>query len=51
MKTLIASVLVVQVVTFITLGVIFIARGDTRLGIAQLLLAAVQAVVYSGGVK
>lgn len=41
-------VLSVQVFTFIILGVYFLGIGDWRLGVAQLLLAAVQAVIYSG---
>lgn len=41
-------VLIVQVTTFVVLGAAFLAAGDWRLGTAQLLLAAVQAVVYSG---
>jgi hypothetical protein len=51
MRTLLAGVLVVQIATFVALGAAFCARGDVRLGVAQLLLAAVQAVVYSGGVR
>lgn len=38
---------VVQVTTFIALGCLLLAAGEWRLGAAQLLLAAVQAVVYS----
>lgn len=41
-------VLVIQVVTFVWLGALFFQRGDWRLGTAQLLLAVVQAVIYSG---
>jgi uncharacterized membrane protein len=44
----IALVLGVQVVTFLALGIAFAAAGQWRLGTAQLLLAAVQTVVYSG---
>lgn len=44
MKT---ALLVVQVGTFLALGAVFCAEGQTRLGVAQLLLAAVQAVIYS----
>lgn len=40
------TILVVQVVTFIALGFWLIGVGDYRLGIAQLLLAAVQTVIY-----
>lgn len=43
-------VLTIQVATFIILGAMFIASGQTRLGIAQVLLAAVQAVIYTGRV-
>ncbi len=43
-----AVVLVVQVATFVALGAAFLAEGQWRLGTAQLLLAAVQAVVYGG---
>lgn len=45
------AVLIVQEVTFVVLGGAFIAAGQIRLGIAQMLLAAVQAVIYSGGLK
>lgn len=48
---ILVALLGVQIVTFLGLGVLFLAHGQTRLGIAQLLLAAVQAVIYSGGVK
>lgn len=50
MKLFLAAVLIVQVLTFIVLGIIFTARGDWRVGSAQLLLAAVQGIVYSTGV-
>lgn len=42
------AILAVQVATFLALGVYFLAAGDWRLGTAQLLLAAVQGVIYSG---
>jgi hypothetical protein len=42
-------ILGLQVATFAALGTWFIATGSVRLGIAQLLLAVVQAVIYSGG--
>lgn len=41
-------ILTVQVATFGALGFYFISEGQGRLGIAQLLLAVVQAVIYSG---
>lgn len=41
-------VLGIQVGTFIAFGAWFIADGQMRLGAAQLLLAAVQVVIYSG---
>jgi hypothetical protein len=41
-------VLVVQVATFVYLGMRFLGLGDWRLGTAQLLLAAVQGIIYSG---
>ena len=41
------GVLAVQVVTFLILGGMFIHAGNLRLGLAQLLLAAVQVVIYS----
>lgn len=50
MRAFISIVLVIQVLTFVTLGVFFCARGDVRIGVAQLLLAVVQAVIYSAGV-
>lgn len=40
--------LAVQVFTMVAMGCIFIRHGQWRLGVAQLLLAAVTAVVYSG---
>jgi len=43
-----SAILAVQVATFLALGGLFLRDGDWRLGTAQLLLAAVQAVVYSG---
>lgn len=49
MKNLITVVLVVQVLTFVVLGVWFLQHHNWRLGVAQLLLAVVQAVIYSGG--
>jgi len=47
----VTAILVIQVGTFLALGVCFIASGQVRLGIAQLLLALVQVVIYSGGVN
>jgi len=38
----------VQLVTFVMLGILFMDDGQYRLGIAQLLLAIVQAVIYTG---
>lgn len=49
MKTTLTLVLAVQVFTFVALGAHFVTHGEVRLGIAQLLLAVVQAVIYSGG--
>jgi hypothetical protein len=43
------GVLGVQVLTFVILGGYFMAAGYWRLGIAQVLLAIVQAVLYSDG--
>lgn len=40
--------LAIQVLTFVVLGGLFLADGQTRLGIAQILLAAVQGVIYTG---
>ena len=45
---MILTILAVQVTTFVLLGVRFIVDGDWRLGVAQLLLAGVQGVIYSG---
>ena len=45
------AVLGVQCLTFLLLGVYFLSRGDWRLGVAQLLLAAVELVLYSGGLS
>ena len=43
-----SAILAVQVITFVAIGAVFIAQGQLRLGIAQLLLAGVQAIIYSG---
>lgn len=45
------GVLYVQVATFFALGGYFLSHGEWRLGVAQLLLAVVQAVVYGGGLS
>ncbi len=45
------AALVIQIGTFLVLGAIFIGSGQWRLGVAQLLLAAVQGVIYSGGIS
>jgi hypothetical protein len=42
------ALLSVQVATFLALGAIFLHAGNWRLGTTQLLLAAVQAVIYTG---
>lgn len=47
MSTIAWIVLGVQIATFLVLGAYYITTGNVHLGIAQLLLAAVQAVVYS----
>ena len=44
---MLAAILVVQIATFAALGALFCLAGDYRLGVAQLLLAAVQGVIYS----
>ena len=41
------TILALQAITFLALGALFLADGHIRLGIAQLLLAAVQLVIYS----
>ena len=41
------ALLAIQVATFLALGGMFLGAGSWRLGVAQLLLAAVQAVIYS----
>lgn len=41
-------ILWVQVATFVAGGVLFLRDGNWRLGVAQLLLAAVQSVIYIG---
>lgn len=43
--------LFVQVFTFIALGVIYLMEGQWRLGVAQLLLALVQGVIYTGNMQ
>lgn len=47
--TLFWGVLAVQVATFVALGGYFLVTGNWRLGVSQVLLAAVQAIIYSGG--
>lgn len=42
-----STILLIQVGTFLALGGIFLAAGEWRLGVAQLLLAGVQGVIYS----
>ena len=42
-------VLFVQVSTFLTLGGYFLTQGSWRLGLSQILLAAVQGIIYGGG--
>ena len=37
----------VQAATFVALGVLFVATGDWRLGASQLMLAAVQGLIYA----
>lgn len=44
-----AILLVTQVITYIGLGVLFLVDANWRLGVTQLLLAAVQAIIYSEG--
>jgi hypothetical protein len=41
-------ILWIQVATFVAGGLLFFREGDWRLGSAQLMLAAVQAVIYIG---
>lgn len=43
------GVLTVQVLTFLALGAYFLTQHHYRLGITQLLLAAVQGIIYSAG--
>jgi hypothetical protein len=40
-------VLAIQVATFVYLGMWFLQHGQARLGACQLLLAAVQGLIYS----
>lgn len=47
-KALIYGILAIQVLTFVALGVIYLCQGEWRLGSAQILLAIVQAVIYTG---
>jgi hypothetical protein len=42
------AILLIQVASFVGLGILFIAAGQWRLGVAQILLAAVQLIIYSG---
>jgi hypothetical protein len=45
---MIGALLALQVATYVGLGVLYLTRGDWRFGVAQLLLAVVQAVIYTG---
>ena len=45
-----AIILIIQVVTFVALGILFMCSGQMRLGIAQILLALVQVVIYTEGI-
>jgi hypothetical protein len=47
-ETLTHVLLWVEVVSFIAFGAVFFAQGQWRLGSAQVLLAGVQWVIYSG---
>lgn len=47
--TLFWAILGIQVATYGVLGVAFVAVGNLRLGVSQLLLAAVQGIIYSAG--
>jgi hypothetical protein len=48
-RSLLIGLLTVQVLTFVAYGALMLARGNWRIGVGQLLLAAVQAIVYSAG--
>lgn len=50
-KALIYPILGIQVLTFVALGVVYLCQGEWRLGAAQILLAAVQAVIYTGSMS
>jgi hypothetical protein len=45
---IVPTLLTVQVVSLVGLGAHFLAIGQWRLGVAQILLAGVTAVLYSG---
>ena len=51
MKNLIVALLAVQVVSFVVIGVWYLTEGNWRLGVSQVLLAAVQGIIYSGGLE
>ena len=40
-------VLAVQCATYVALGAVFVASGNWKLGVAQWLLAGVQALIFS----
>ena len=44
-------VLGVQVVSFLSMGIYYLTQGNWRLGVSQILLACVQGIIYSGGLK
>ena len=50
MRELIAALLIVQVLTFVAFGAYLLSAGYWRLGVAQVLLSVVQAVIYSEGI-
>jgi hypothetical protein len=43
------GLLAVQVTTYVVLAGVFVARGDLRFALAQLLIGATQAIVFSRG--
>lgn len=47
MSPTVYATLAIQAITFVALGLYFLSHGHVKLGAAQLLLAAVQGLVYS----
>lgn len=43
------GIFILQILTFVAMGIYFMRNGNPNLGVAQLLLALVQGVIYAPG--